>query len=637
MLVDRPCGHAVTLRRGPDVAPGASRACPWSLRSPVAWPPSACRRSGAGPESARCSTGCWRRPHGARARSSSSGARRASGKTALLRYCARQASGFRVVQIAGVESEMELPYAGLHQLCAPMLDQLDAPPEPQQDALRVAFGLSLGRRSRTASWSRWRPSACWPQAAEERPLLCLVDDAQWLDGASGQVARLRGAPPAGRVGGDRVRRPRAERRAAARRACRSCRSEASPTRTPVRCSRRSSRVDSTSASATGSSPRPAAIRWRCSSCRAGMSAAELAGGSRFPDAGDLPDQIEEHYLRRLGDLPEATQRLMLLAAADPVGDAPLVWRAAEALGIGREAAAPAAGEQLLEIGARVRFRHPLVRSAVYRSASPQPIGGPRTARSPTPPTRRPTPIAGPGIAPRRRSGPTTRSRPSSSARPVGRRHAAGSPPRPRSWSGRPSLTADPARRRRSGCWRRRRPTCMPVRSTRPSRCWPRRNPGRSDELGRAHVDLFRGRVASASSAGSEARPAALEGGPAPRAARPGACPRDLSRRVGRGAVRRPPGRRRRPCSRSPERREPPPPRHEPRPSDLLLDGLAALVIEGRAAAAPMLRRAVRAFRDDEVSVEQWLQWGVLASSAAVDPLGLRELGRGELPPDRARP
>src|SRR5919112_5978365 len=108
------------------------------------------------------------------------------GKTALLHYCARQASDFRVSRVAGVESEMELAFAGLHQLCAPLLDRLDALPEPQQDALRVALGLTSG-----AAPDRFRVGlatlSLLAEVAEAQPLLCLVDDLQWLDGASGQV------------------------------------------------------------------------------------------------------------------------------------------------------------------------------------------------------------------------------------------------------------------------------------------------------------------------------------------------------------------------------------------------------------------------------------------------------------------
>src|SRR4051794_8427387 len=108
------------------------------------------------------------------------------GKTALLRYAARHASGFRVAQVTGAEAEMELPFAGIHQLCAPLLDQLDALPQPQQDALNVALGLASGdvpNRFLVGLAVLGLLSA----AAEERPLLCLVEDAQWLDDASGVI------------------------------------------------------------------------------------------------------------------------------------------------------------------------------------------------------------------------------------------------------------------------------------------------------------------------------------------------------------------------------------------------------------------------------------------------------------------
>src|SRR3954466_6571076 len=108
------------------------------------------------------------------------------GKTALLHYCARQASGFRVARIAGVESEMELPFAGLHQLCAPMLGRLGALPEPQQAALGVALGLSCGGAPDRFLVALAALSLL-AEVSAERPLLCLVDDAQWLDAASAKV------------------------------------------------------------------------------------------------------------------------------------------------------------------------------------------------------------------------------------------------------------------------------------------------------------------------------------------------------------------------------------------------------------------------------------------------------------------
>ena len=108
------------------------------------------------------------------------------GKTALLRHAVSQAAGFKVAQIAGIESEMELPFAGLHQLCAPMLSQIDRLPSPQREALRTAFGLSAGKAPDRFLVGLAALSLL-AQIAEERPLLCVVDDGQWLDVASAQI------------------------------------------------------------------------------------------------------------------------------------------------------------------------------------------------------------------------------------------------------------------------------------------------------------------------------------------------------------------------------------------------------------------------------------------------------------------
>ena len=289
------------------------------------------------------------------------------GKTALVRYAARQAAGFRVAEIAGVESEMELAYAGLHQLCAPMLAQLDALPEPQQRALCVAFGLSAGDAPDRFLVALATLSLL-AEVAEERPLLCLVEDAEWLDGTSSQVlgfvARRLLAESVAMVFA--VREPSDEPELAGlsdlplgglpEEDARAVLASVVPGRLDE------SVRDRIIAETRGN---PLALL----ELPRGMSAGELAGGFAVLDAGGVPGHIEDHYRRRLAGLPEQTQRLMLVAAADPVGDATLVWRAAQALGIEREAAAPAATEQLLDIAAQVRFRHPLVRSAVYRSSS----------------------------------------------------------------------------------------------------------------------------------------------------------------------------------------------------------------------------------------------------------------------------
>ena len=289
------------------------------------------------------------------------------GKTALLRYAARQASGFRVAQVAGVEAEMELPFSGIHQLCAPVLDQLDALPQPQQDALNVALGLAPGDvpdRFLVGLAVLGLLSA----AAEERPLLCLVEDAHWLDAASGLilgfVARRLLADSVAIVAAIREPNtrhdfdglPELRLRGLAEEDARTLLMSAVPGRIDDRVRDRIVAETRGNPLALLDLPRS-------------MSAAELAGGFELLPATDLPRHLEEQYHQRAGELPEATQRLLLLAAAEPLGDATLVWRAAQALGIDRSSLAPAEDAQLVEIGARVRFRHPLVRSAVYRAAA----------------------------------------------------------------------------------------------------------------------------------------------------------------------------------------------------------------------------------------------------------------------------
>src|SRR5215218_5683075 len=245
------------------------------------------------------------------------------GKTALLDYLAEHATGCRVARAVGVESEMELAFAGVHQLLTPMLDRLQRLPGPQREALRAAFGLGPG-----SAPDRFLVGLATlgllVEAAEEHPLVCLVEDAQWLDQASAQVlgfvARRLAAEPVGLVFG--------------------------------------ARVPGEELAGLPELPR-------------GLTPAELAGGFALPDAMPLSGRIEASFRRRLEALPSDTRELLLVAAAEPVGDPVRVWRAAERLGIAAEAATPAAEAGLLEVGARVRFRHPLVRSAAYRSASLQ--------------------------------------------------------------------------------------------------------------------------------------------------------------------------------------------------------------------------------------------------------------------------
>jgi DNA-binding CsgD family transcriptional regulator len=289
------------------------------------------------------------------------------GKTALLRYAARQASGFRVAQVAGVEAEMELPFSGIHQLCAPVLDHLDSLAPPQQGALNVALGLAPGDvpdRFLVGLAVLGLLSA----AAEERPLLCLVEDAHWLDAASGLILGF----VARRLQADSVAIVAAVREPSTRhdfdglpdlRLGGLAEEDARTLLMSAVPGRIDDRVRDRIVAETRGNPLALLDLPRS------MSAAELAGGFELLPATDLPRHLEEQYHQRAGALPEATQRLLLLAAAEPLGDATLIWRAAQALGIDRSALPPAEDAQLVEVGARVRFRHPLVRSAVYRAAA----------------------------------------------------------------------------------------------------------------------------------------------------------------------------------------------------------------------------------------------------------------------------
>jgi DNA-binding CsgD family transcriptional regulator len=289
------------------------------------------------------------------------------GKTALLRHVARHASGFRVARVAGVEAEMELPFSGIHQLCAPMLDQLDALPQFQQDALNVALGLAPGDvpdRFLVGLAVLGLLSA----AAEERPLLCLVEDAHWLDAASGLilgfVARRLQADSVAIVAS--IREPNASHDFDGLPELRLhglAEEDACTLLMGAVPGRIDDRVRDRIVAETRGNPLALLDLPRS------MTAAELAGGFELLPATDLPRHLEEQYHRRAGALPQATQRLLLVAAAEPLGDATLIWRAAQALGIERSSLAPAEDAQLVEVGARVRFRHPLVRSAVYRAAT----------------------------------------------------------------------------------------------------------------------------------------------------------------------------------------------------------------------------------------------------------------------------
>jgi DNA-binding CsgD family transcriptional regulator len=289
------------------------------------------------------------------------------GKTALLEYMVRRALGCRVVRAAGIQSEMELAFAGLHQLLAPMLNRLEHLPVPQRDALRTAFGVSPG-----SAPDRFLVAlavlSLLSDVAEEQPVICLVDDEQWLDGASTQVlvfvARRLAAESAGVVFA--ARGTSDELAGLPELVVEGLREgDARALLDSVLPGPLDARVRDLIVSETRGNP------LALLELPQGVTPAELAGGFALPGAVPLSGRIEESFRRRLDALPAHTRRLLQLAAADPVGEPSLLWRAAERLAIGTEAATPAVEAGLIEFGVRVRFRHPLVRSAAYRSASLQ--------------------------------------------------------------------------------------------------------------------------------------------------------------------------------------------------------------------------------------------------------------------------
>src|ERR1700736_943865 len=288
------------------------------------------------------------------------------GKTALLDYLADQASGCVVARAAGVQSEMELAFAGVHQLCAPMLHHLERLPVPQRDALRTALGISSGAAP-DLFLVGLAVLGLLSEAAEQQPLLCVVDDQQWVDRASVQVlafvARRLQAESVGLVLAARQPRndlaglPGLVLEGLGEGDARAWLDSALPG--PLDPAVRDRIVAETRGNPLALLELPR-----------GLTPAELAGGF-FAGTVPLSQTIEESFRRRLEALPTETRRLVLVAAAEPVGEPLLVWRAAERLGIGAQAATAAAEAGLLEFGARVLFRHPLVRSVAYRSAALQ--------------------------------------------------------------------------------------------------------------------------------------------------------------------------------------------------------------------------------------------------------------------------
>jgi DNA-binding CsgD family transcriptional regulator len=557
------------------------------------------------------------------------------GKTALLTYAAETAPDFQVARASGVESEMELPFAALQQLCGRMMSRLDRLPGPQRDALGVAFGLRSG-----AAPDRFLVGLAvlglLSEVAAEQPLLCLIDDVQWLDQASVQalafVARrldtesvavifgTRHPGPAGDLAG----LPGLELAGLSDADARALLASVLPGRLDERVR------DRIIAESGGN---PLALL----ELPHGVTAAELAGG--FGVTGPLPlaGRIEQSFLCQITALPEITRRLLLLAAAEPTGDPVLLWRAAGRLGIGVEAAHAAESESLLEIGARVTFRHPLVRSAIYRLATPQERREAHRALAEA---------TDPDVDPDRRAWHRAQATPEPDEdiaaeleHSADRAHARGGLAAASAFLERATaLTPEPARlaeralaaaqtKAQAGAF----DSALVLLATAQA--------GPLGELERARADLLRGQIAFASSPGNEAPPLLLK---AARQLYPldARLARDtyleaFSAAVFAGRLASGDGGGVLDVAEAARAAAPP---QAARAPDLLLDGLALVITAGYTAGAPTLKQAVSAFRSEDVSREEGLRWlwqvchaaGLLWDYGSWDVLSARraELARG---------
>jgi DNA-binding CsgD family transcriptional regulator len=531
------------------------------------------------------------------------------GKTVLLDYLAGRASGCLVARAAGVQSEMELAFAVLHQLCAPMLDQAESLPGPQREALRIAFGLSAGPAP-----DRFLVGLAvlglLSEAARERPLVCVVDDQQWLDHASAQAlgfaARRLAADPVGLVfaarvpGQDVAGLPELVVEGLAE-------DDARDLLESVLTGPLDARVrDRIIADAHGN---PLALL----ELPRGLTPAQLTGGFGVSSAVPLDGRIEESFGRQLEALPAQTRRLVQLAAADPSGDPVLVWRAAGRLAIGAGAAGPAAEAGLVEFGAQVRFRHPLARSAAYRSASVQTRQELHSALAEA---------TDPEVDPDRRAWHRAQAVPGPDEEVAGElEQCAGRAQRRGGLAAAAAflersagLTLDPARRaqRALAAAQARHQAGAPDAAL---GLLAMAQAGPLDELQQARADLLRAQIAFASSHGRDAPPLMLSAARQLESLDVGLARETYLEAftaalfVGRlspavGDVAR-------------AARMAPAPPAPARAADLLLDGLALLVTDGYAAGTPALRRALLAFRSQEFSAEEGLGWLWLAERAAM--------------------
>ena len=532
------------------------------------------------------------------------------GKTALLEYAMEAAEDFHVVRTSGVEGELDLDYAALHQLCTPILEFIDRLPDPQRNALGVAFGLNTGPAPSPLPVGL-AVLGLLSEAADQQPLLCVIDDAQWLDDASGAALAFV------------ARRLLAERIAlvfATRQVDRGLAGFAQFRVDPL--GRRDSRALLESVLVlrldesvlerivTETAGNPLALL----ELPRGLTPAQLAGGFGLPAALPLSTGIEQSFRRRLDRLPHDARQLLLLAAAEPLGDTALLWRAAQQLGIPEGAVQAVESDGLLTLDSVVAFRHPLARSAVYGSAEPnerrevhRALANATDPR--TDPDRRAWHRAQAASGPDEEVA-TELERSATRAQARGG-FAAAAAFMERSVA----LTTDPVRRAdRALRAAETKRLAGALDSALVLAAVAARGP--LDELQRAQLDVLLGRIAFAGNRGNDASPLMLKA-----ASRLEHVDLQLSRETyldamtaalfaGRLAVDANAQVVARAARAAPRADAP------VRASELLLDGLVLLITDGYKSGTSVLKQAMRAFRADDVGVDERLRWSWLAGGAA---------------------
>jgi DNA-binding CsgD family transcriptional regulator len=533
------------------------------------------------------------------------------GKTALLEYAIESASGLIVLRAVGVQSEMELAYAALQHVCAPLLARIDRIPAPQRDALETTFGLRVGPVPDPFLVGLATLSLL-SEAAQERPLLCVIDDAQWLDQASAQVlafvARRVQAESVVLLAGTREavgkygRLPELVVEGLRDADARALLASAIPWRLDERV------AEQLLVEARGN---PLALL----ELPQGLSPAQLAGGFGLPRALSLSGKIEESFINRLQALPADTQQLLLVAAAEPTGDPALLWRAARRMGIADAVLFPAESARLLDVDGRVRFRHPLARSAVYRAATPhQRRRVHRTLAEVTDarldPDRRAWHLAEATAGPDENVAVELE-------QAAGRAQARGGLAAAAAFLERAAtLTAEPSRRARRALAAAQAQAeagalddALALLATAET--------GVMDDAQRARAHLLRAEIVFASKRGGDAPQLLLSAARELEAVDPNLARATyleaLSAAMFAGRLARGAGA----VEISQAALAGPPPPAAPRPSDLLLQGLAVQFTAGYAAGAPILKEALRAFRQETVLPPEEARWLWFASWVAL--------------------